>query len=766
MQPWVVANPYGILFDVQNGAWHAGRVYDMLSLGTGRILVASHTGGVWYIDGAFNATPLSNDWEWPDTECLAFGPNGGNHILAGCNGAMYETDPNSPDPLHAWHSVPLPPKVSTVYRIATTREPPRVVLATDNGIWWAAGSAGTTYAWEQAAGLDVDAAFFGLARCDAGVVVGVRNSASAVVDGALPGKPLPTVTVSGIYVGQWDKTDLVMKPAVIKGLTTAQINSMTYISLATCRDHLERAYAVAGDSEGKVLALLRSTDGGRHWEPCSMKLEGDHDASLDVQSISGSLENGGPHKTISVHPTDPDVVGFGWKYALLSTDRGDSWRLLGQIWKAKNINNFATSHMHADVHAVYFEPEFTNRRLYILSDGGIVQTQDWNGKPTDFKSAMNRNLANLQFYSTLVKREFWGTLGVSGFAPLIGGGLQDNGNVWCGLVSGFHEWRRAEDGDGGWVGFINHSSGQLLANSMGDAVHRFSWASDDFQSDGTIPLTTVFGNVDADGLKGPVAEVVPLPRYRNGSGELMHAVCAPARVRAADIMNPIPLELDGKDAECRIIFGLFGGDTTPFAYWHDIGRLPPYAGTISALGTDDGGIVYAGTADGRIFGLSVGSGPPLELSVETPVDSRKESITRIVAHGQAVFAVMQSGAGAYVLRLDGLTWRILKGPLKLPFEPVYGLDINRMGAQVTLAAATESAVYVSPDLGGNWLKYNVGLPLSPHCADLRFGALEGRQVLYLSTFGRSVWMADIDAKVKGGVAKRASHMTRDRSQSA
>ena len=527
-----------------------------------------------------------------------------------------------------------------------------------------------------------------------------------------------------------------MKPAAIKGLTAAQVTAMTYISVATCRDHLERAYAVGGDSEGKVLALLRSTDGGRHWDQCSMKLEGDHDASLDVQSISGSLENGGPHKTISVHPTDADVVGFGWLYALLSTNRGDSWRLLGQVWKAKNINNFATLHMHRDVHAVYFEPEFTDRRLYILSDGGVIQTQDWNGRPTDFKSAMNRNLANLQFYSTLI-RGYWGTLGVSGFAPLIGGGLQDNGNVWCGLVGSFHEWRKAEGGDGGWVGFINHSSGQLLANTMGEAVGRFSWVSNDFQFDGDIPLTTVFGNVDSDGLKGPVAEIVPLPRYRNRGGELMHAVCAPAKVRAADIMNPVPLELDGKDAECRIIFGLFGGDSTQFAYWHEIGRLPPYAGTISALGTDNGGIVYAGTADGRIFGLSVGSGPPLELPIEEPYNSPKGSITRIVAHGQAALAVMQSGPGAYVLRLDGLTWRILRGPLKLPFEPIRGLDINRMGAAVTVAAATESAVYVSVDHGDNWLQYNVGLPRSPHCSDLRFGALEGRQVLYLSTWGEA-----------------------------
>jgi hypothetical protein len=155
-----------------------------------------------------------------------------------------------------------------------------------------------------------------------------------------------------------------------------------------------------------------------------------------------------------------------------------------------------------------------------------------------------------------------------------------------------------------------------------------------------------------------------------------------------------------------------------------------------------------GTQDGRIFALSVGSGPPLELTVEKPFDSPTGWISRIVTYRSDAFAVMYSGTGSYVLRLNTFTWRILRGGFELPFEPIHGLDINRMGAPVSLAAATESSVYVSPDRGNNWLQYNIGLPRMPHCSDLRFGTLEGRQKLYLSTWGRSVWMADIDAKAR------------------
>ncbi len=750
MQPWVIANPQGILVDSQAPAWHAGRVFDMVSLGTGRILVATASGGVWLIDGAFNGFPLSDDWEFPNVFCLAFGPHGGNHIFAGCDGGLYETDPRAADPLRAWHAVKLPKGVTTIHRIVTTAEPPRVVLATDHSVWWATGNAGTDYQWKEAAGLKAEASFFGLARCTDGVIAGVRDSAASLA-GAVVGiggkGGAPVDRVSGIYVGQWDDpADLTMKQATINGLTQAQVDSMRYISVATCRDHLERAYAVGADPDGAVFAILRSFDGGHRWDQCSMKLEGDHDGKWNVKSISGDRHQGGLLKTISVHPTNADVVGFGWRHAMVSKNRGDSWRLLGGDWVSKNEWSYATPHMHDDVHHLHFEPEFTNRRLYILSDGGVIQTQNWDGESKDFKSAMNRNLANLQFYSTDVQRGYWGTMGVADFAPVIGGGLQDNGNVWCGLTAGFHEWQSAEGGDGGWVAFVKHAGGQLLANSKDDAVGKFGWKNDTFNWDSAVPLVTVFGNVDPGGLKGPVAEVVPRPHYRNRGGELMHAVCAPQFVRAADIMNPIPLELDGKDAESRIIFGLFGGDSTSFLYWHDIGRLPPYTAPISALGVDDGGIVYVGTRDGRIFVLSVGSGPPLELSVETPYDSPKGWISRIVTYRNDAFAVMYSGAGAYVLRLNTFTWRILRSGLKLPFEPIHGLDINRMGASVNLAAATDSSVYVSPDMGDNWLRYNVGLPRMPHCSDLRFGALEGRQKLYLSTWGRSVWMADIDAK--------------------
>lgn len=52
---------------------------------------------------------------------------------------------------------------------------------------------------------------------------------------------------------------------------------------------------------------------------------------------------------------------------------------------------------------------------------------------------------------------------------------------------------------------------------------------------------------------------------------------------------------------------------------------------------------------------------------------------------------------------DTFTLRILRGGFQLPFEPVHGLDIDRMGAPVSLATAAQPSIYLRPHLSDNWL---------------------------------------------------------------
>jgi hypothetical protein len=82
---WELPSHHGILVDESQNAWLSGHVEDVLELdgGDSGLLVASHTGGVWMVATDNSALPLSNDWDVPDINTLAVGPDGPRHFFAG-----------------------------------------------------------------------------------------------------------------------------------------------------------------------------------------------------------------------------------------------------------------------------------------------------------------------------------------------------------------------------------------------------------------------------------------------------------------------------------------------------------------------------------------------------------------------------------------------------------------------------------------------------------------------------------------------------------
>jgi hypothetical protein len=61
----------------------------------------------------------------------------------------------------------------------------------------------------------------------------------------------------------------------------------------------------------------------------------------------------------------------------------------------------------------------------------------------------------------------------------------------------------------------------------------------------------------------------------------------------------------------------------------------------------------------------------------------------------------------------------------------------------TLFAATANHVFVSRDEGATWQGANLGLPKSVVCQDIRLTINPVRSFLSLSTWGRSLWIADL-----------------------
>jgi len=77
-------------------------------------------------------------------------------------------------------------------------------------------------------------------------------------------------------------------------------------------------------------------------------------------------------------------------------------------------------------------------------------------------------------------------------------------------------------------------------------------------------------------------------------------------------------------------------------------------------------------------------------------------------------------------------------------ENFIALTIDRETSPPTLYACTDNSVFVSRDEADTWLLAKKDLPSRVHCTSFAIGAARpsGRH-LYLSTYGRSVWQANI-----------------------
>ena len=89
----------------------------------------------------------------------------------------------------------------------------------------------------------------------------------------------------------------------------------------------------------------------------------------------------------------------------------------------------------------------------------------------------------------------------------------------------------------------------------------------------------------------------------------------------------------------------------------------------------------------------------------------------------------------------------------LPNELFYAMEIDPTTNPPDLYVATDSTVYDSHDGGMSWGPASLSLPMRPHCADLRFVTqTDGISFLYLSTFGRSIFRAQLHPQPGPGMS--------------
>jgi hypothetical protein len=431
------------------------------------------------------------------------------------------------------------------------------------------------------------------------------------------------------------------------------------------------------------------------------------------------------------------MAALGWNLGpFLTFDAGSTWRAVD-----------GGNHLHEDLHALRFsieEPE-TIGSLFAGSDGGVakINLDDLAGaNGPAIQSNFNRNLPTLQCYSMLY-RQFTGTVDISAeLSGILVAGLQDNGNVSCRFRPTAEPWRHVDRGDGGWNCFVR---GGYLHNILDGATGATAPLSPDVQTK-IVPIALP-PPPDAAGLKSFVGEAVMQPTHRNAAGQLLVAVAS--------------------SIGASTVFGLYSIDeAVPPYQWQQIGTLPT-GQAVAGLASISGDLVFAGTAQGKIYVFDTNTGSVVEQPVKLPKPSpstrmKGGSIPRIVAlDAVSMFAVLLGATETkadgsapfgtpavqtYVLQLNNGSWSPTVGA-GLPNEFLYGfVAVAAPNTEVPrgLLAATDDAVFISRDDGKSWQRASMGLPRRPHCSDLRF-AIDSLGVtnIMLGTFGRSVWLANL-----------------------
>lgn len=744
---WNQATPFGIVIDEFKEQWWAGRVFDVLELdgGDAGLLLATETGGLWSISANNQATPLSDTWDTPDTNCLAAGPDGPRHFFAGCDGPyIFETNAHHAFPLLAWEPVdsPLPPDAGSVFDIEVVRNHRLIVAACSGGVYWAEipkpkpwwcilttpssqGGNRPPYVWHKAEAKDYGQQGY------RSVAIGTTRRTEYYAS-----RLLAEVTVivgvdnGGVLVGQWDAGKLLLKrpKLLIPDLGAGDFADLYFLfasgpaSVATCELLPRHAYAVCAKSDGRIAMILRSSDGGLSWQVTSFDVEQDG-KKVDIRLLAGDQGAGeAPNNCIAVHPTAPGIVAIGWQHgAFVTPQQGNIWMQIG-----------AGIH-HADLHCVLFKHTTPDDQhlLYLGGDGGIAQvsTDDlFQHKPLVARSDYNRNLANIQMYATWVTRQFYGTMSA---APDASGrviaGVHDNGNIWCDLGNGPGPWKQLYGCDGGWTGIVADGGaicGNLCGSSQPLRGARFTGST--FVDMGVVPVATP---PDPAGLIAWAGDVVRRPTFRNQNRELMVATGCTGTGE---------------------VYGAFAAATPGQYHFEKLGSLmPPMPSCASA--SFSGVTTILGSTDGRSAALDSDGGTRTDLQVQLPTPAAGTPqtggvFTRIVMLSESIgFAILNatSAGNHYVLRLETLRWVVPMSNGLPTNQAFYGIDAVMRGDRILLFVSTDDRVYMSEDRGDNWMRASLGLPRRPHCAELRIGNVGAQTRVYLGTFGRSLWQADL-----------------------
>ena len=472
------------------------------------------------------------------------------------------------------------------------------------------------------------------------------------------------------------------------------------VGVAVAPSDGRRVYALIEAGEG---GLFRSDDGGEKW--------------TRVNGHRTLRQRAWYYSTLTVDPSDPDVVWFPQVRLLRSRDGG------------RTVQSVPESERW-DHHDLWIDPR-DPRRMIVGSDGGVSVSLDGGRTWSDPR------LPVAQFYNVDADR---------GSPYRVGGTMQDFGTASGpsdslrreGIVLG--DWRFAGGGEAGDFVYDPVQPGIVYAGEYGGYISVHDESTGSTRNVPILPWDAS-GHGAAD-LRYRFQWTAPIAVSPFDPNELYHGanVLFRSRDRGAT-WEAVSTDLTRNDpAKQQWSGGPITGDNTGVEVYGTIFSIalsPLDPGTIW-VGTDDG-LVHVTRDGGGVWSDVTPPGLPEWGTVESIEVSRHAPGTVWVA----VDAHRLDDLRPYLFRTgdQGTTWTDLSAALPQD-EPLFVVreDPERAGL---LFAGTERGLWLSRDAGASWERLKANLP-TVKVVDLEIRGDD----LVVATSGRGLWILDQLAPIR------------------
>ena len=457
-------------------------------------------------------------------------------------------------------------------------------------------------------------------------------------------------------------------------------------------------YIAACDLSGGLYGIYRSIDAGMTWE-----LRATEPNVLHWLNGTGDGGQGTYDLAILAHADDPNKLSVGGVNQWISDDGGGTWHGVSYY-----TGSFGGPAVHADHHFMAQSPH--DDMIYLCHDGGVSRTEEiiagsWDSVftnpdynwPTRWEH-LNNGLANMAFYR----------LGIS---------QTDSRNIYAG----------AQD-----MGtFLRKEQANWSYHSLGDGMECIiSPLSDDVMF-GSSQYGNLFRSDDGGISFGGL-----------GQGD------RPWQQESAEWTTPYLLGHDNPLAVYvgaeNVWYSLDNGDS-----FVQLTNFSPYPISALDVAPSNPAAIYAGKRvwyaheqPGEIWRLLEDQITWRDISDGTPVDSIYISFLEVDDEDEdlvwATFAGFAEGEKVYESGDGGSTWRNIS--YNLPNLPANCIITHAGADHNPLYVGMDRGVYYKNDTMDHWELYSEGLP-NVIVSDMEIHRDD--QMLYISTFGRGVWMNNL-----------------------